>query len=152
MGGRVYIRICNCIEKSLEYTPPQKFCSWSSLLTKLSGLPTSRREELPLQREGHNIHDDFAVAIPRNNNVVPRKSLQQESGSAARWFTLDIPEDAHQGGVKTNQTTLCRNFGGKKGGGHISEGSVLVGDYGTSHYPQEDTPPMSFTMDTNSIF
>jgi len=26
-----------------------------------------QREELPLQHEGHNIHDDFAVAILKNN-------------------------------------------------------------------------------------
>ena len=27
-------------------------------------------EELPLQREGHNTHDDFAVVILKNSNTV----------------------------------------------------------------------------------
>ena len=29
-----------------------------------------QREELPLQHEGHNIHDDFAVAILKNSNTA----------------------------------------------------------------------------------
>ena len=32
-----------------------------------------------------------------------------------RMCRLDIPEDAHQGGVITSQTTLCRNLGEKEG-------------------------------------
>ena len=35
---------------------------------------------------------------------------------------LDIPEDAHQGGVITSQTTLCRNLGEKEGEGVFSKG------------------------------
>ena len=36
------------------------------------------------------------------------------------------------GGVITSQTTLCRNFGGKEGGGGVCtfEGDVLAGHYG----------------------
>ena len=51
-----------------------------------------------------------------------------------RTCRLDIPEDAHQGGVITSQITLCRNLGEKEGGGRIFEGSVLVGHYGTCIY------------------
>ena len=40
-------------------------CSWSSCVVSLH-----RREELPLQHEGHNIHDDFVVAILKNSNTV----------------------------------------------------------------------------------
>ena len=46
-----------------------------------------QREELPLQHEGHNIHDDFAVAILKNSNTaghVPRDIswyFLQKSGS-----------------------------------------------------------------------
>ena len=73
---------------SLDYTPPQKvlyvygtakvqvhsykstndrqYCSWSSYVVSLHW-----REELPLQLEGHNIHDafGFAVAILKNRNI-----------------------------------------------------------------------------------
>ena len=31
-----------------------------------------------------------------------------------------------------SQTTLCRNFGGKEGGGRTFEGGVLAGHYGTN--------------------
>ena len=37
------------------------------------------------------------------------------------------------GGVITSQTTPCRNFGSKEGGGRIFKGGVLVGDYGTNN-------------------
>ena len=50
--------------------------------------------------------------------------------SCAHVDLIDIPEDAHQGGVITSQTTLCRNLGEKKGG-RIFEGGVLAGHYGT---------------------
>ena len=30
-----------------------------------------------------------------------------------------------------SQTILCRNFGGKKGGGRTFEGGVIAGHYGT---------------------
>jgi len=29
-----------------------------------------QQEELPLQHEGHNIHEDFAVAILKNSNTA----------------------------------------------------------------------------------
>ena len=43
--------------------------------------------------------------------------------------SLDNPEDAHQGGIKTSQTAPCRNLRGKQGGGRIFEGGIF-GDYG----------------------
>ena len=46
--------------------------------------------------------------------------------------SFDVPEDAHRGGVITSQTTLCRNFGGKEGGGRIFEGGVLAEHYGST--------------------
>ena len=58
----------------LDNTPPQKvslrLCINNILFVVIMrGLPTSaRRPALPL--EGHNIHDDFAVAILKNGNTV----------------------------------------------------------------------------------
>ena len=37
----------------------------------MRGLPTSARRAA-LQLEGHNIHDDFAVAILKNSNTEPQ--------------------------------------------------------------------------------
>ena len=34
------------------------------------------------------------------------------------------PEDAHQGGVITSQTTLCRNMGEKEGEGVFRRGRI----------------------------
>ena len=64
----------------LDYTPPPKVLLRTQTImtlmfavTKIQTMPVlfvvimrgllHRREELPLQRKGHNIHDDFAVAI-----------------------------------------------------------------------------------------
>ena len=49
----------------------------------MRGLPTSARRAA-LQLEGHNIHDDFAVAILKNSNIVghePRRYFLRKSGS-----------------------------------------------------------------------
>ena len=49
----------------------------------MRGLPTSARRAA-LQLEGHNIHDDFAVAILKNSNTVghePRRYFLRKSGS-----------------------------------------------------------------------
>ena len=43
--------------------------------------------------------------------------------SCASVGMIDIPEDAHQGGVITSQTTLCRNLGEKEGEGVFSKGA-----------------------------
>ena len=51
------------------------------MITKLRGLPTSQREELPLQREGHNIHDDFVVVVLKNNYTVSH--VPQESAGVS---------------------------------------------------------------------
>ena len=81
-----------------------------------------RREELPLQRKGHNIHDDFAVAMFKNSNTVGHVPWDicwyflQKSGSEMTsivdingdYCTLrdDLKlcmyslEDAHQGALK----------------------------------------------------
>ena len=48
---------------SYKSTNNRQYCSWSSCMVSLH-----QREELPLQ--GHNIHDDFAVAILKNSNTV----------------------------------------------------------------------------------
>ena len=88
---------------SLEYTPPQKlllclwhcqghsykstndrqYCLWSSCTVSLH-----RREELPLQLEGHNIHDAFAVAIVKSSNTtVGHEPPGISCGRvAARWL------------------------------------------------------------------
>ena len=83
-----------------------------------------QREELPLQHEGHNIHDDFAVAILKNTNtagmyhgtfpgiscrIVAARWLVSSTWTVAtlhlrddlklRMCSLDIPEDAHQGAL-----------------------------------------------------
>ena len=50
---------------SYKSTNDRQYCSWSSCVVSLH-----RREELPLQLEGHNIHDAFAVAILKNGNTV----------------------------------------------------------------------------------
>jgi len=104
-----------------------------------------RREELPLQHEGHNIHDDFAVTILKNSNTaghVPRDIswyFLQKSGSEMTCIVYvngdysaseRRSEVAHvysrrrsPGGVITSQTTLCRNLGGKEEGGLYSKGA-----------------------------
>ena len=49
-----------------------------------------RREELPLQHEGHSIHDNFAVAILKNSNTaghVPRD---------ISWYFLVFPAEEWQ--------------------------------------------------------
>ena len=65
---------------SYKSTNNRQYCSWSSCMVSLH-----RREELSLQCECHNIHDDFAVAILKNSNTVghvPRDiSFLQKSGS-----------------------------------------------------------------------
>ena len=44
-----------------------------------------RREELPLQRDSHNIHDEFAVAILKNSNTLgPVQYQELMSGKAAK--------------------------------------------------------------------
>ena len=43
---------------SYKSTNDRQYCSWPPCVVSLH-----LREELPLQREGHNIHNDFAVAI-----------------------------------------------------------------------------------------
>ena len=50
------------------------------------------------------------------------RSENQRRSAKLRTCRLDIPEDAHQGGVITSQTTLCRNFGEKEGEGVFSKG------------------------------
>ena len=59
-------------------------CAWS---------PLHRREELPLQREGHDIHNNFAVAILQNRNTirhVPRGwCFLQKSGSEMTCIVND---------------------------------------------------------------
>ena len=47
---------------SYKHTNNRQYCSWSSCVVS--------REELPLQLEGHNIHDAFTVAILKNSNTV----------------------------------------------------------------------------------
>ena len=131
---------------SYKSTNDRQYCSWSSCVVSLH-----RREELPLQLEGHNIHDAFAVVILKNSNTVGheprniswyflRKSsskmtctvgvngdysicMRDDLQSCARVSRLNIPEDAHQGGVITSQTTLCRNLGEKEGEGVFSKGA-----------------------------
>ena len=49
---------------SYKSTNDRQYCSWSYVVS------LHRREELPFQLEGHNIHDDFAVAILKNSNTV----------------------------------------------------------------------------------
>ena len=108
-----------------------------------------RREELPLQLEGHNIHDAYTVAILKNSNLsvmnhgveewqqgdlyrrcqVWLLDLHVRRSAKLRKCRLDIPEDAHQGGAIASQTTLCRNLGEKRGR-RIFEGGVLAGHYG----------------------
>ena len=57
-----------------------------------------RREELPLQLEGHNIHNDFAIAILKNSNTfshVPQDIswyFLQKSGSEMTC-TVDVNGD-----------------------------------------------------------
>ena len=52
---------------SYKSTNDRQYCSWSSCVVSLHW-----REELPLQLEGHNIHDafGFAVAILKNSNSI----------------------------------------------------------------------------------
>ena len=62
---------------SCKSTNDHQYCSWSSCVASLHW-----REELPLQHEGHNFHDDFAVAILQNSNAVghvPRDIFPAES-------------------------------------------------------------------------
>ena len=49
---------------SYKSTNDRQYCSWSSCVVSLH-----RREELPLQLKGHNIHDAFAVAILKNSKL-----------------------------------------------------------------------------------
>ena len=72
---------------SLDYTPPRKvLLRTQTIMTPPRFMFTvqtiagtvcdhavvflHQREELPLQHEGRNIHDDFAVAILKNSNTV----------------------------------------------------------------------------------
>ena len=113
-------------------------CSWSSCVVSLH-----RREELPLQLEGHNIHDAFAGGHPQEQQYCRSWTTGISRGRvAARWLVpsastvttrsaretickcrLDIPKDAHQGGVITSQTTLCRNLDEKEVEGVFSKGA-----------------------------
>ena len=49
--------------------------------------------------------------------------VTERRSAKLRMCRLDIPEDAHQGGVITSQTTLCRNLGEKEGEGVFSKGA-----------------------------
>ena len=73
--------------------------------------------------------------------VTTRSDRRPAKLRTMRTCRLNIPEDAHQGGVITSQTTLCRNLvekegegvfskGAYGGGGRIFEGGVLAGHYG----------------------
>ena len=50
---------------SYKSTNDRQYCSWSSCVVS-----QHQREELPLEREGHIIHDDFAIAILKNSNTI----------------------------------------------------------------------------------
>ena len=134
---------------SYKSTNDRQCCLWSS---RVVSLRLHRREELPLQLEGHIKHSRrLRCSHPQEQTVghEPRNiswyflqksgsemtctvsvngdysiCIASERGSAKlRTCRLDIPEDAHQGGVITSQTTLCRNLGEKEGEGVFSKGA-----------------------------
>ena len=69
------------------------------------------------------------LVIRMYNDVIYGK-LYPEAPAKLRTcrpgYRLDIPEDAHQGGVITSQTTPVPELGRKSGGGRIFEGGVLA--------------------------
>ena len=121
-------------------TKVQNDCSWSSCVVSVHW-----REELPLQREGHNIHDDFAVAILKNSNTVghvPRDIscyFLQKSGSEMtcivdvngdyrllRTCSLDIPEEAHLGALKRVKLPCARTWAKSGGRAYFRRGDTTV--------------------------
>ena len=118
--------------------------SWSSCMVSLHW-----REELPLQHNARVPAITFTtttslnVAILKNSNTVahvPRDSyfLQKSSSSRKMTCIVDVKGDTtlqrdnlnlhtcrcSPGGVKTSQTTLCRNLGERRGRAYYRRGRI----------------------------
>ena len=117
-------------------------------------------EELPVQREVKNIHDDFAAVLKNSSTVghVPREisrvywyflhksdsemicshKLTKDSlysthlqRNWAHVVNIIIPEDAHRGALQRVKLPYAGTLVVKSGGGATFEGGVLAGHYGT---------------------